>query len=138
MSKSENQNATIYLADSDDAIRNKMKKAKTDLAPTLPNSEKPEAIANLFALMNLVSERSTVEKFEKDFAECTIQFGQMKTQLAEDIIKVVAPVREKAAALLADSETLKKIIREGAERSRESAARTITEVRKLAGLNYQQ
>ncbi len=136
MSKSENQNATIYLADSDEAIRNKMKKAKTDVAPTEFNSEKPEAVKNLFNLMELVSENSTVEKFEKDFAECTIQFGQMKSQLAEDIIKVVAPVREKAAGLLANSESLQKIIKEGAERSRESAQKTIKAARQLVGVDY--
>jgi tryptophanyl-tRNA synthetase len=136
MSKSINQNATIYLADSDDMIRNKFKKAKTDVAPTEPNTPKSEAVANIFSLMELVSERSTIEKFEQDYANCTIRYGDMKNQLAEDTIKLVRPVREKAESIRKDESYLQKIIAEGAERSRESAAKTIETARKAIGLKY--
>jgi tryptophanyl-tRNA synthetase len=136
MSKSENQNATIYLVDTDDAIRNKFKKAKTDVVPAAPNSPKPEAVDNLFKLMELVSERPVIEKFEADFANCTIRYGDMKGQLAEDTIKFIAPIRERAAGIYNDREYLKKIIRHGAERSRESAQQTIKAAREMIGLNY--
>src|SRR5688572_18532994 len=122
MSKSENQNATIYLADSDEAIRNKFKKAKTDVAPTEPGSPRSEAVTNLFSLMELVSEKSTIEKFDQDYENCVIRYGDMKSQLAEDTIRFVSPIREKADAIRKDEAYLEKIIREGAERSRESAA----------------
>ena len=55
MSKSENQMATLYLADEDDAIRKKIMKAKTDNGPAENNSVKPDYIENLFLLMKLVS-----------------------------------------------------------------------------------
>src|SRR5689334_18747709 len=61
MSKSENQNATIYLSDDDETIRKKLMKAKTDSGPTTPNSEKPDYIQNIFLLMKLVSEPATLE-----------------------------------------------------------------------------
>src|SRR6476469_376902 len=54
MSKSENQYATLYLADDDDLIRKKVMKAKTDSGPTEPNSEMPDYIQNIFQLMSLV------------------------------------------------------------------------------------
>ena len=57
MSKSENQYATIYLSDDDDLIRKKIKKAKTETLPENPNTPKSEVIANLFQLMELVSEK---------------------------------------------------------------------------------
>ena len=56
MSKSENQYATLYLADDDELIRKKVMKAKTDSGPTEPNTAKPDYIENIFQLMKLVSD----------------------------------------------------------------------------------
>lgn len=136
MSKSENENATIYLADEDDAIRKKVMKAKTDSGPTGPNSEMPEYISNLFLLMDLVCSAETVETYRKAFNECTIRYGDMKKQLAEDMVRFIAPIRERAKDLQADEERIKKIMREGAEKARASASATIAEARKLIGINY--
>jgi tryptophanyl-tRNA synthetase len=136
MSKSENQFATLYLSDDDDTIRKKLIKAKTDAGPEQPGSGMPDSIQNLFALMNLVSEEATVKKFREDFDRALIRYGDMKKQLAEDMVKFIAPIREKASAIRRDESFLKKVIRQGAERSRESANRTIEAARKAAGLNY--
>ena len=57
-------------------------------------------------------------------------------QLAEDMIRFIGPIREKASAIYADKEYLRKIISEGAERSRESAQKTIKAAREMVGLNY--
>ena len=67
MSKSENQMTTLFLADTDDLIRKKVMKAKTDQGPLTPNAAKPDYIQNLFTLMGLVSSADTVQKFEDDF-----------------------------------------------------------------------
>lgn len=136
MSKSENVNATLYLADEDDVIRKKIMKAKTDSGPTEPNSEKPEYIQNIFLLMSLVSGQSTVDEYEKAFNECNIRYGDMKKQLAEDMVKFISPIREKTIELQNDEARLKKILKDGAEKARESAAKTIAEARKLVGINY--
>lgn len=136
MSKSENVNATIYLADEDEVIRKKVKKAKSDSGPTEPNSEMPEYIKNLFLLMDLVSEKEVADKFRKDYNECTIRYGDMKKQLGEDMVAFVAPIREKAKELQKDEEQLRKILKNGAEKARESASKTIAEARKLIGINY--
>ncbi|MFN8265207.1 MAG: tryptophan--tRNA ligase [Chitinophagaceae bacterium] len=136
MSKSENQNATIYLADSDEVIRKKIMKAKTDQGPTEPNSVKPDYIENLFALMKLVSDAAVVEKFEADFNSCNIRYGDMKKQLGEDMAAFVAPIRERAAAIQNDEAYLKKVMEQGAEKARASAKQTIELVRNAMGLNY--
>ena len=65
MSKSENQYATLYLADDDELIRKKVMKAKTDSGPTNPESEMPDYIVNLFQLMELVSSGETLKNSEK-------------------------------------------------------------------------
>ncbi len=136
MSKSENQYATLYLADDNDLIRKKVMKAKTDSGPTEPNSEMPDYIQNLFQLMSLVSEVSTVEKFREDFNKATIRYGDMKKQLAEDMVQFIAPIREKAEAIYADKTYLKSIIAKGAEKARVSARDTIESARAMMGLVY--
>jgi tryptophanyl-tRNA synthetase len=136
MSKSENQYATLYLADDDDLIRKKLMKAKTDSGPTEPDSQMPDYIQNLFQLMSLVSEESSTQKFREDFDKASIRYGDMKKQLAEDMVKFIAPIREKANAIRQDESFLNKIMKEGAERSRESASKTIELARKAIGLKY--
>src|SRR5688572_19206312 len=86
MSKSENQNATLYLSDTDQQIIDKIKKAKTDSGPAAPDSPKPDYIENLFTLMKLVSDAGTVQQFEDQYKAGGIRYGDMKKQLAEDMV----------------------------------------------------
>lgn len=136
MSKSENQYATIYLSDSDDLLRKKIMRAKTDSGPTEAESVKPDYIENLFLLMYLVSEKSTIEKFEHDFNTCTIRYGDMKKQLAEDMVKFIRPIRERAESIRNDEPYLKKIMEQGAAKARKSAQDTMALVKEAMGLNY--
>jgi tryptophanyl-tRNA synthetase len=141
MSKSENQMATIFLADSDESIRKKIMKAKTDQGPSEPNSKKTDYIQNLFTLMGQVSSADTLEKFESDFnasstGNCIIRYGDMKKQLAEDMARFIHPIREKAAAIQNDEVLLQKLIKQGADKARERASETLKIVREAIGLNY--
>jgi tryptophanyl-tRNA synthetase len=136
MSKSENQMATLYLADDDDSIRKKIMKAKTDSGPTEANSVKPDYIENLFTLMKLVSGADVYAKFEADFNQCHIRYGDMKKQLAEDMAAFIKPIREKAADIQNNKALLSDIIHQGKEKARASASATLNEVRKAVGMNY--
>lgn len=136
MSKSENQYATLYLSDDDELIRKKVMKAKTDSGPTEPNSPKPDYITNIFGLMKLVSQPDVILKFEEDFDQCRIRYGDMKKQLAEDMVAFITPIREKADSIRNDGAYLKKVMEQGAEKARQSARATMAEVRQAIGLNY--
>lgn len=136
MSKSENQYATLYLSDDDELIRKKVMKAKTDSGPTAPNTPKPDYIENIFLLMKLVSEEAVIKKFEGDYNRCTIRYGDMKKQLAEDMVKFIAPIRERAEAIRTNEQYLKEIMEKGAEKARKSAHATMELVREAVGLNY--
>ncbi|MEI6583756.1 MAG: tryptophan--tRNA ligase [Chitinophagia bacterium] len=140
MSKSENQLSTLYLADDDDTIRKKIAKSKTDQGPATENASKPDYIENLFTLMKLVSSPDTVAKFNADYnnsseGKCIIRYGDLKKQLAEDMIGFIRPIREKATDLQANPELLKKIIRLGAEKARASASDTLQLVKNAVGTN---
>lgn len=136
MSKSENQMSTLYLADEDEAIRKKIMKAKTDGGPTEPDSIKPDYIQNMFTLMRITSTEDVYKKFEEDFNKCSIRYGDMKKQLAEDMVNFIKPIREKAADIQQNKALLHKIIQQGADKARASASATLQEVRKAVGMIY--
>lgn len=136
MSKSENEMATLYLADTDEMIRKKIMKAKTDSGPAEPGAPMPETIANLFLLMQQVSSPDVIASFKKSYEDQTIRYGDMKKQLAEDMVNFIAPIREKAAALQQDQAYLNRIMKAGAEKARASAAQTLQAARKLIGIDY--
>lgn len=136
MSKSENINATIYLSDEDELIRKKIMKAKTDSGPETPNSEMPDYIQNIFQLMQLVSTADTHATFIDAYNNCNIRYGDMKKQLAEDMVKFISPIRGRAAELQKDEEALRKILKAGAEKARERASETIAMARKAIGIHY--
>ena len=131
MGKSEGNG--IFLADTPQEIKKKVMRAVTDAGPTAPNQEPSEPVKNLFTLMEVMSEPSTVTYFKEKFASCEIRYGDMKKQLAEDIIKVTEPIRVRINDILADKTYLSKVAVSGAEKARESASKTVREVREIIG-----
>lgn len=133
MSKSEGDTSCIYLADTADVIRKKVSKAVTDGGPTEENQTKPEAVQNLFDLMKIVSSADTIAHFDDLYNKMAIRYGDLKKQLAEDMIVFNAPIRERIEALSDDNTYLSKVAKLGAEKARVSAQKTIKEVRSLIG-----
>jgi len=131
MGKSEGN--CIYLADDAKSIEKKVKKALTDDGPKEMNSAKPDYIENLFTFLNVVSTPEVVEYFDDKWNKCEIRYGDLKKQLAEDIIKVTTPIRERILAIRDDDAYLHKVTTEGAEKARESASKTLKEVREIMG-----
>ena len=58
-----------------------------------------------------------INKFEEDYNNCTIRYGDMKKQLAEDMVKFITPIREKAEAIRNDENISE---RSNGKRSRKS------------------
>ena len=133
MGKSEGNG--IYLTDAPDLIRKKVMKAVTDAGPAQPNQEPAEPVQNLFTILDLVSQPETAVFFREQYASCCIRYGDLKKQLAEDIINYLAPIREKFDHIINDSAYLGKVAAEGRDKARASAVKTITEVRKAIGIN---
>ena len=131
MGKSEGN--CIYLMDDAETIRKKVMKAVTDSGPTTPNSEKPEVIKNLFTFLDIVSAKDTYQYFDEKWNDCSIRYGDLKKQLAEDIAKFNAPIRERINEYSQDIEFLDRVAKLGAEKARESASKTLEEVRKTIG-----
>jgi tryptophanyl-tRNA synthetase len=131
MGKSEGNG--VFLADSPQEIRKKVMRAVTDTGPTAPGQEPSEPVKNLFTIMNAVSDPETIAYFTEKHATCEIRYGDLKKQLAEDIIKVTGPIRERINDIISDNEYLSKVVRTGAEKARASASKTVREVREIIG-----
>ena len=134
MGKSEGN--AIYLVDDAKTISKKVMRAVTDAGPTEPNSPKPEPIENLFTLMEIVSSEEVYKHFNDAYNDCSIRYGDMKKQLAEDICAFSTPIRERILEISADEAYLRRVASIGAEKARESAAKTLEEVRQIIGFRH--
>lgn len=131
MGKSEGNAINLY--EDPKEIRKKVMRAVTDSGPTEPNQQKTEPVENLFTLMKIVSKPETVTHFDELYNKCEIRYGDLKKQLAEDIISYTAPIRERIIDILQDDLYLAKVARMGAEKARESASKTLNEVKEVIG-----
>lgn len=131
MGKSEGNG--IYLCDDEKSIRKKVMRAVTDSGPTEPGSPMAQSVENLFTLLKIVSDQSTVDHFTESYNNCTIRYGDLKKQLADDIIKQTAPIKARIEEIYSDGEYLRKVVKRGTEMARESAQATMKEVRKAVG-----
>jgi tryptophanyl-tRNA synthetase len=131
MGKSEGNG--IYLIDPPEEIRKKVMRAVSDAGPTQPNQEMSEPVQNLFSIMKLISKPETFDFFTEKYNTCQIRYGDMKKQLAEDIIVFNTPIRERILAIYADDDYLRKVVQRGAEKARASASKTLREVREIIG-----
>ena len=132
MGKSEGN--CIYLVDDPKTLRKKVMRAVTDEGPQGPNSPMSEPVANLFTLLELTSAPEVVTQFRQAYADCSIRYGDLKKQLAEDILNITTPIRERVADMLADEAYISRVVRDGAEKARARAAETLAEMRSIMGI----
>ncbi len=132
MGKSEGN--CVYLVDDPKVLRKKVMRAVTDAGPTEPNTPLSEPVANLIGLLELTSTPEIVQQYRDAYADCSIRYGDLKKQLAEDILKITTPIRDRVNDIMADNQYLRTVLARGAERARESASKTLAEVRSIMGI----
>jgi len=108
-------------------------RAVTDSGPTQPGQEMSEPVKNLFTIMEVISPEDTYRHYLDLYNRAEIRYGDMKKQLAEDIITFTAPIREKVEEIKNDRAYLRRVVHQGAEKARASAAKTVREVREIIG-----
>ncbi len=124
----------LYLVDSDKEIQKKVMRATTDSGPTEPNQTPPEVIENLFTIMQLVSTPETLAQFRSAYADCSIRYGDLKKQLAQDLINAIAPIRERIMEVRSNDKYLREVAAHGAEIARRGAQETVRAVREIMGI----
>ena len=131
MGKSEGN--ALYLRDDEKTIRKKVMKAVTDAGPQEPHSEMPEVIRNLFTFLEIVSDKETNDFYRAAWDNCSIRYGDLKKQIAEDLNAFIAPIRERIEEYSSDRAYLERVATAGAERAHESAEAPLREIRSIVG-----
>jgi tryptophanyl-tRNA synthetase len=83
--------------------------------------------------MDMVSSPDVVSAFRDAYASCTVRYGDLKKQLAEDMVQFLAPLRDKILDLEGQPRLVEEIRRHGAEKARKSAKETLEKVRDIMG-----
>ena len=131
MGKSEGN--CVFINDDEKTLTKKVKKAVTDMTPTEPNAPMSEPIANLFYLLKVVSAPETYDQFLAAWNDCSIRYGDLKAQLAADMLKVTTPIRERYNEIYQDTDYLNRVAAKGAAEARENVRKTLDEMRRLMG-----
>ncbi|MFP5328624.1 MAG: tryptophan--tRNA ligase [Alphaproteobacteria bacterium] len=137
MSKTDTSDMSrINLTDSDDAISQKIRKAKTDPEP-LPDS--PQGLEHRPEARNLVGIYGAItgESVEQVLARFAGQgFGQFKPALADALVALIAPIRARLEELRGDPAELDRILESGAERAIEFGAPVLAGAKAAVGLTH--
>jgi tryptophanyl-tRNA synthetase len=135
MSKSDlSDMSRIHMTDSDDAITQKIRKAKTDPEPLPGSAEGLESraeaknLVGIYAAITGESVDTVLGRFEGQ------GFGQFKPALADVLVALIAPIRERLEELMRDPAELDRILAAGAERAAELGAPVLAKAKAAVGL----
>ena len=133
MSKSStNLNDVIFLNDTPEDIRKKLKKAVTDSENVVKyDKENKPGVSNLMTIYSLVTEKS-LDDIENEFAGKG--YGDFKTAVAEAVISKLEPFQKRYNDLMENPDKLKEIYEKGAQKARQKTDNLIKEVYKKVGL----
>ena len=121
----------IYIDDEPDAIRRKLSRAETDSGREIVKAPDKPGISNLIDIL-AVTRGATPEEIEREFEG--EGYGAFKTAVAESVVELLTPVRERYAELRADEQALERALGDGAERARAIAQPLMAEVRGAMGI----
>jgi tryptophanyl-tRNA synthetase len=124
---------TIGLFESPEAIWEKLRPAATDPARKTRKDPGTPEICNIFTLHQGFSPPDTVAEVAQKCRTAGWGCLDCKRVLADNMIKTLAPMRERAAALKRDPAGVLERLRDCASRARTLAQRTIAEVREKMG-----
>jgi len=130
MSKSLGAGHVVELCEEPKQIEEKIKKAVT---ATSGGGLAPGA-QNLLSLLKEFGSKSEFERFAQAEKGGDIKYGELKAVLSEALNSYFADFREKRAKFLSDGKSLEKLLRAGADKARETAVETMSEVRSRVGL----
>lgn len=133
MSKSLGEKHYINLFGEEDRIRKQIKSAVTDTGDTPAGTMSP-GVANLFELLRACGNKAAHDALMADYQAGALKYSALKEEVADTVVGLVNPFRERLAALNADKRAVKAQIQESSAEIRKRAQQTMREVRELTGL----
>lgn len=133
MSKSLGEKHYISLLADDSKIRKQVKSAVTDMGDTPEGSMSP-GIANLFELLKASQAHEVRASLLEDYHSGNLKYVDLKEAVADALVGVIAPIRERFDEINSDKKKYKQILTESSASIRERARKTVTEVKEICGL----
>ncbi len=130
MSKSQPESC-LFIDDSLEEIKNKIKRAVTDSGSEIKHKENKPAINNLLEIYSALSNK-TIPQLENKFKGKN--YSVFKNALAETIIDYFADFRKKKSALMKNPSKLSSVLSAGSQKAVKVANKKITAVKKKVGL----
>jgi len=132
MSKSDtNQLATIYLLDTEEQIREKIKKAVTDSGSHISKDQGSAAISNLLSIYSSFKNQSLNESLDELDGK---YYSEFKTLLADVLVQKLSEIRKNYQEIRSDDGSLRKILDDGREYAVSKSSETLAKVKELVGL----
>ena len=123
MSKSDpDPNASVFLSDSDDQIRKKIKRAVTDSGSEIADDDSKPGVKNLLAIQSAITGKSVSEIVKSYVGK---QYGHLKVDTAELVVQAVSPLRNEADRLYQERRFLEQVLTKGAQKARDRASATL-------------
>ena len=130
MSKSV-EGSYINLTDSLDKIRKKIRSIPT---ATVSGGPIVGGIKTLFMLGEIFLPKEIYEEFKEKYHHQTLKFVELKDTLAEAIYQELKPFQEKRKQIASDLAYVEKVIKEGTQKAKTVAQKTLKEVKEKMGL----
>jgi tryptophanyl-tRNA synthetase len=132
MSKSDNDPlGTINLLDSEEEIREKIKKAVTDSGSKISKDEGSAAISNLLTIYSAFKNQSLEDSLDELEGK---SYSDFKVLLSDLVVDRLSEIQRRYQELRADETALRKILDEGREYATSKSSQTLAKVKELVGL----
>jgi tryptophanyl-tRNA synthetase len=126
MSKSNEPKGTINIMDDSSVTVKKIKGSVTDTDIEIRfDTENKPGVSNLLGIYSAVSGKS-VKDLETAFAGKG--YGDLKTEVADAVIALIEPIRQRATELLENTDELDRLLATGSARANELAEATLASV----------
>jgi len=131
MAKSGEDKSRINMADSDKAIKEKIKRAVTDSGSKIEYKEEKPAISNLLRIYSACSGEKIEEIVTKYKGK---GYAEFKEGVAEAVIKKIAPIRDRKKELEANKDLFEKVTGEGLKKAKGISDQVLARAKKAAGI----
>lgn len=133
MSKSLGEKHYINLFGEEDRVKKQIKSAVTDTGDT-PEGEMSAGVGNLFELLRACEQMEAHDSLMDDYKAGALRYSDLKEAVANAIVDLINPFKERYEAILADKKAVKGQIQESSAAIRQIARQTMREVREITGL----
>jgi tryptophanyl-tRNA synthetase len=133
MSKSLGEKHYINLFGEEDRIRKQIKSAVTDTGEAVAG-EMSIGVKNLFELLRACNSMTAHDGLMLDYQAGALKYSNLKEEVANALVSLVTPFRERLAELNADKRSVKNLIQASSAETRKRAQQTLKEVREITGL----